>query len=109
MSITLTTSAVRQIRYLLTKRGKGFGIRLGVRTSGCTGLAYVMEFVDDELKANDILVVDEPDIKIIINKKDFLYLNGTELDFTREGLNEGFKFNNPNAKDKCGCGKSFRI
>ncbi|WWO99821.1 MAG: iron-sulfur cluster assembly protein IscA [Candidatus Dasytiphilus stammeri] len=107
MSITLSESAVIQIRYLLSQRGKGFGIRLGVRTSGCTGLAYVMEFVD-KLKEDDI-VVEEKDIKIFINKNDFLYLNGTELDFTREGLNEGFKFKNPNVKYKCGCGKSFSV
>ncbi|WWP00031.1 MAG: iron-sulfur cluster assembly protein IscA [Candidatus Dasytiphilus stammeri] len=107
MSITLSESAVIQICYLLSKRGKGLGIRLGVRTSGCTGLAYVMEFVD-ELKEDD-MIVEEKNLKIFINKKDFLYLNGTELDFIREGLNEGFKFNNPNVKYKCGCGKSFSV
>ncbi|WWO98792.1 MAG: iron-sulfur cluster assembly protein IscA [Candidatus Dasytiphilus stammeri] len=107
MSITLSESAVTQIRSLLSKREKGFGVRLGVRTSGCTGLAYVMEFVD-EVKTDDMLI-QEKGIKIFINKKDFLYLKGTELDFAREGLNEGFKFNNPNVKYKCGCGKSFSI
>ena len=88
-------------------RGKGEGIRLGVRTTGCSGLAYVLEFVD-ELAAED-LVFESHGVKVIIDPKSLVYLDGTELDFTREGLNEGFKFNNPNVRGECGCGESFNV
>nr|WP_208533324.1 iron-sulfur cluster assembly protein IscA [Pseudomonas aeruginosa] len=91
----------------LEGRGKGEGIRLGVRTTGCSGLAYVLEFVD-ELAAED-LVFESHGVKVIIDPKSLVYLDGTELDFTREGLNEGFKFNNPNVRGECGCGESFNV
>ncbi|PXB82602.1 iron-sulfur cluster assembly protein IscA, partial [Pseudomonas aeruginosa] len=91
----------------LEGRGKSEGIRLGVRTTGCSGLAYVLEFVD-ELAAED-LVFESHGVKVIIDPKSLVYLDGTELDFTREGLNEGFKFNNPNVRGECGCGESFNV
>ena len=107
MGVTFTDSAAKHIKGFLEKRGKGIGLRLAVRTTGCSGLAYVLEFAD-ELAANDEVFTDN-DVTVIIDKKSLVYLEGTELDFTREGLNEGFKFNNPNVKDECGCGESFTI
>jgi len=107
MSITLTPRAAERVRQYLDKRGKGVGLRLAVRTTGCSGLAYVLEFAD-EVAANDE-VFENDDIKVIIDRKSLVYLDGTELDFAKEGLNEGFKFNNPNVKDECGCGESFTI
>ena len=83
------------------------GIRLGVRTSGCSGMAYVMEFVDDVGPEDQ--VYESHGVKVVVDPKSLIYIDGTELDFTREGLNEGFKFNNPNVKDECGCGESFNI
>lgn len=107
MSITLTAAAADHIKNFMGKRGKGLGLRLGVRTSGCSGMAYVLEFVD-ESDAND-LVFEAHGVKVFVDPKSMTYLDGTELDFGREGLNEGFKFNNPNVKDACGCGESFNV
>ncbi len=107
MAITMTEAAARHVQRSLEGRGKGEGIRLGVRTTGCSGLAYVLEFVD-ELAAED-LVFESHGVKVIIDPKSLVYLDGTELDFTREGLNEGFKFNNPNVRGECGCGESFNV
>ena len=107
MAITLTPSAAKHVRQYLDKRGKGIGLRLGVRTTGCSGLAYVLEFAD-EVAANDEVFEDD-DIKVIVDRKSLVYLDGTELDFGKEGLNEGFRFNNPNIKDECGCGESFNV
>ena len=91
----------------MDNRGKGLGLRLGVKTTGCSGLAYVLEFVD-ELNADDE-VFEDNGVKIIIDGKSLVYLDGTELDFAKEGLNEGFMFNNPNANGECGCGESFHV
>lgn len=107
MGVTFTDRAAEHIKSFLEKRGKGVGLRLAVRTTGCSGLAYVLEFAD-EVAANDE-VFEDNDVTVVIDKKSLVYLDGTELDFTREGLNEGFKFNNPNVKDECGCGESFTI
>jgi len=107
MSITLTESAARHITRFIDKRGKGLGIRLGLKTSGCSGMAYKLEFVDQAL--DDDLVFDSQGVKVVIDQKSLVYLDGTELDYVREGLNEGFKFNNPNAKNQCGCGESFNL
>jgi len=107
MSITVTQAAADHVRKFLNNRGKGVGIRLGVRTSGCSGMAYVLEFAD-ELEEED-LVFEDHGVKVIVDPKSLIYLDGTELDFTREGLNEGFKFNNPNVKNACGCGESFNV
>ena len=107
MAISMTESAARHVQRSLDGRGKGEGIRLGVRTTGCSGLAYVLEFVD-EFAAED-QVFESHGVKVIIDPKSLVYLDGTELDFVREGLNEGFKFNNPNVRNECGCGESFNI
>jgi len=107
MTINVTTAAAKHIKNELTKRGSGVGIRLGVKTSGCSGLAYVLEFADG---VNEFDQVFEQDgVKVLIDAKSLVYLDGTELDFVREGLNEGFKFNNPNTKAQCGCGESFTV
>jgi len=107
MAITITEAAARHVQKFLTNRGKGVGIRLGVKPSGCSGMSYVLEFVD-ELQPED-QVFEGHGVKVIVDGKSMLYLDGTELDFAREGLNEGFKFNNPNVKDACGCGESFNV
>ncbi len=107
MSISLTDNAVNRVRTFLEKRGKGVGVRLGVKTTGCSGMAYTIEFAD-EIEEGD-KVFEQDGVKVLVNPKSLVYLDGTELDFAREGLNEGFKFNNPNEKDRCGCGESFTV
>ena len=107
MSISVTKIAAEHAQKHLSARGKGIGLRLGVKTTGCSGLAYVIEFADKI--ENDDLVFDDNGIKIIINPKSYVYLKGTVLDFSKEGLNEGFRFKNPNVKDECGCGESFNV
>jgi iron-sulfur cluster assembly protein len=107
MSITMTAAAADHVRRFLANRGKGVGLRLGVRTSGCSGMAYVLEFAD-ELQSDD-QVFEDQGVKVVVDPKSLLYLDGTELDYTKEGLNEGFTFNNPNVKDTCGCGESFNV
>ncbi len=107
MAITLTEAAANRVEKYLSNRGKGVGLRLGVRTSGCSGMAYTLEFVD-EAKPEDQFF-ESRGVKVFIDPKSLAYLDGTELDFTKEGLNEGFKFNNPNVKDECGCGESFTV
>ena len=107
MAISMTEAAAQHVRRSLEGRGKGEGIRLGVRTTGCSGLAYVLEFVD-EVSGED-MVFENFGVKLIVDPKSLAYLDGTELDFVREGLNEGFKFNNPNVKNECGCGESFNV
>ena len=107
MAISMTEAAAQHVRRSLEGRGKGEGIRLGVRTTGCSGLAYVLEFVDEA--ASEDQVFENHGVKGIIDPKSLVYLDGTELDFVKEGLNEGFKFNNPNVRGECGCGESFNI
>lgn len=107
MAITLTDAAADRVKTFMDNRGKGIGLRLGVRTTGCSGMAYVLEFAD-ELEQNDV-VFEDNDVTVIIDPKSLVYLDGTELDFGKEGLNEGFKFKNPNVKDECGCGESFTV
>jgi iron-sulfur cluster assembly protein len=107
MAITLTDAAASRIVKFLENRGKGEGLRLGVKTNGCSGMAYVLEFVD-EIESQDN-VFEDKGVKVIVDPKSLLYIDGTELDYGKEGLNEGFKFNNPNVKDMCGCGESFNV
>ena len=107
MTVTLTESAAKRISNFIEKRGKGVGLRLAVKTSGCSGLAYAIEFAD-EATADDLLF-ESHGVTVLIDPKSHVFLAGTELDFVREGLNEGFKFNNPNVKDQCGCGESFKV
>ena len=107
MAITLTDAAANHVRRFIENRGQGFGIRLGVRTSGCSGMAYVLEFADQQ-EADDV-VFEDHGVRVLVDPKSLLHLDGTELDYTKEGLNEGFKFNNPNVKGACGCGESFTV
>ena len=107
MAVTLTQAAADRVSSFLANRGKGLGVRLGVKTSGCSGMAYIIEFVAEP--PPDDTIFEDHGVKVIIDKKSLIYLDGTELDFGKEGLNEGFKFNNPNAKNQCGCGESFTI
>lgn len=107
MAITLTEAAASRVQKFLANRGKGIGLRLGVKTSGCSGMAYTLEFVDEA--APDDVVFESHGVKVLLDPKSLSYLDGTELDYAREGLNEGFKFNNPNVKGQCGCGESFSV
>jgi iron-sulfur cluster assembly protein len=107
MAITLTEAAADRVRAFIDKRGSGVGLRLAVKTTGCSGMAYVMEFADQV--EDDDVVFEDQGVKVLINPKSLVYLDGTELDYAKEGLNEGFKFNNPNVKDMCGCGESFNV
>ncbi|PHM27365.1 iron-sulfur cluster assembly protein IscA [Xenorhabdus budapestensis] len=107
MSISLTESAAQRVLAFLDNRGKGVGLRLGVRTSGCSGMAYIIEFAD-AINDED-QVFEDKGVKVIVDGKSIVYLDGTELDFVKEGLNEGFKFNNPNVSSECGCGESFNV
>ncbi|MGV7207081.1 iron-sulfur cluster assembly protein IscA [Oxalobacteraceae bacterium A2-2] len=106
MAITLTEPAARRVHSFLAKRN-ALGLRLAVKTSGCSGLAYAIEFAD--AAGNDDLRFESHGVTLLIDPKSLPYLDGTELDFVREGLNEGFKFNNPNARHECGCGESFGV
>lgn len=106
-SITVTSAAARHIAKRLAKRGKGLGIRMGVKTTGCSGLAYTLEYVDSPTEGDIECVHDN--VTIFVAPKSAAYLMGTIVDFERNGLNEGFVFRNPNERDRCGCGESFRI
>ena len=107
MSVTLTEAAAKHVQKYLARRGKGVGLRLGVKTSGCSGMAYKLEFAD-QVEPDD-KVWESFGVKVLVDAKSLPYLDGTELDYTREGLQEGFKFHNPNEKSRCGCGESFQI
>lgn len=107
MAVTLTDRAAEHVQRYIEKRGKGVGLRLGVKTTGCSGLAYKLEFAD-EVQPEDA-TFESHGVRVLVDPKSLAYLDGTELDFVREGLNEGFKFNNPNEKDRCGCGESFNV
>jgi len=107
MGVSLSEIAAERVKNFLENRGKGVGLRLGIRTSGCSGMAYVIEFADEIEEKDEVF--ESHGVKVIIDPKSLVYLDGTEVDFTKEGLNEGFTFNNPNAKDACGCGESFNV
>ncbi len=107
MAITLTQVAAKRVQDFINKRGRGVGLRLGVKTTGCSGLAYKLEFVD-ETKSDDEIFISHG-VSVIVDKKSLQYIDGTELDYTKEGLQEGFKFTNPNVVDECGCGESFTV
>jgi len=107
MAVTLTEKAANHVQSFLAKRGKGVALRLGVRTTGCSGMAYKLEFADAIDPAD--VQFESHGVKVVVDPKSLPYLDGTQLDFAREGLNEGFKFNNPNVKDECGCGESFNV
>lgn len=107
MSISLTEKAASHVQSFLARRGKGMGLRVGVRTTGCSGLAYKLEFVDAPQPED--MEFESRGVKLLVDPKSLPYIDGTELDYAREGLNEGFKFKNPNVKDECGCGESFNV
>jgi len=107
MAITMTEAAAQHVERSLPGRGTGDGIRLGVRTTGCSGLAYVLEFVDQVQDSDEVF--ESHGVKVFVDPKSLVYIDGTELDFVKEGLNEGFKFNNPNVRGECGCGESFNV
>jgi len=107
MAITLTESAASHVSRFIARRGKGVGLRLGVKTTGCSGMAYKLEFAD---AANpEDAEFESHGVRVFVDPKSLPYIDGTELDFVREGLNEGFRFNNPNVKSECGCGESFSV
>ena len=107
MAIELTEVAASRVQHFLQNRGKGIGLRLGVKTTGCSGLAYVIEFVDEV--RDDDEVFESKGVKVVVDKKSLMFLDGTEVDYAKVGLQEGFQFRNPNAKDSCGCGESFTV
>ena len=107
MAVTLSDRAAQHVARYIERRGKGVGLRLGVRTTGCSGLAYKLEFAD-AVNPEDHQF-ESHGLKVLVDPKSLPYIDGTELDFVREGLNEGFKFNNPNVKGECGCGESFQV
>jgi len=107
--IALTEQAQKKIKNALAKRGKGVGIRIGVKTTGCSGLAYVLEYVDNYESEAGVINYAQPDFVVLIDQKHEPYLIGLTVDWIRNGLNEGFDFKNPNERDRCGCGESFRV
>jgi len=107
LTVSMTQAAIDHVHQYIQRRGRGEGIRLGVRTTGCSGMAYVLEFVDQVTEVDQFF--ENAGIKVVVDPKSLIYLQGTELDYIKEGLNEGFKFNNPNVKSECGCGESFNV
>ena len=107
--ITVTDTASKKIKLNLERRGKGAGIRIGVRTTGCSGLAYTMEYVDSYEAEVGVTNFAQKDFVLLVDAKSLVYLNGLTMDWVRNGLNEGFDFVNPNERDRCGCGESFRV
>ena len=107
--ISLSETAYEKVKHQLQERGKGVGIKLGVKTTGCSGLAYTLEYVDEYIDDKSTINYAQKDFFVIVDKKSDVYLNGLTMDWVRNGLNEGFDFKNPNERDRCGCGESFRI
>lgn len=107
MAITMSEAAAEHVASQMASRGKGLGIRVGVTTTGCSGMAYVLEFVDDLEESDEVF--EDHGIKIVVDPKSLVYIDGTEMDFVKTGVNEGFEFRNPNVKGECGCGESFSI
>ncbi len=107
MAITLTDSARERVREYLARRGHGVGLRLGVKKTGCSGFAYVVNYADEV--AEEDVVFDEQGVKVVVDTDALKYIDGTEVDFVKQGLNEAFKFRNPNIKGECGCGESFNV
>ena len=107
MAISLTTAAAERVRNFLTSRGSGLGLRLGVRKTGCSGYAYVINYAEDSRP--DDVVFEDQGVKVFVDRDSLPYVDGTEVDFVKQGLNEAFKFRNPNVKGECGCGESFTV
>jgi iron-sulfur cluster assembly protein len=107
MSISLTVSAAERVRTFLHRRGAGVGLRLGIKKTGCSGFAYVVNYADDI--RNDDIVFEDQGVKVIVDRDSLGYIDGTQVDFVKQGLNEAFRFRNPNVKGECGCGESFTV
>jgi len=107
--IIVTDTAQKKIKQLLERRGKGVGIRLGIKTTGCSGLAYTLEYVDEYTAEQGVTNFAHPEFCVLVDQKSLVYMQGLTVDWVRNGLNEGFEFQNPNERDRCGCGESFRI
>lgn len=107
--INFTETALKKVLTQLGKRGKGVGIRIGVKTTGCSGLAYVLEYVDEYVYEEGVINFSQKDFVVLVSQKDLPYVQGMTVDYIRQGLNEGFEFKNPNERDRCGCGESFRV
>ncbi|HET7922584.1 MAG TPA: iron-sulfur cluster assembly protein IscA [Gammaproteobacteria bacterium] len=107
MAITLTDAAARRVTSYLEKRGSGLGLRLGIRKTGCSGFAYDVDYAD--AAGSDDVVFEDRGVKVVVPRESLPYLDGTEVDFVRQGLAESFQFRNPNIKDECGCGESFTV
>lgn len=107
--INLSEKAIQKVKQQLQKRGRGLGIMIGVKTTGCSGLAYKLEFVDDVPNSQIFKLYNNDGVNVWVSDTDIQYLNGIIMDYKRQGLNEGFEFINPNEKDRCGCGESFRV
>lgn len=107
--ITVTDTAKQKIKQLLEKRGKGVGIRIGIKTTGCSGMSYTLEYVDEYLPEEGVINYAQPEFVILVSQKHDVYLFGTQVDWVKNGLNEGFDFKNPNEKARCGCGESFKV
>ena len=107
MSVSLTASAADRVRSFLASRGRGVGLRLGVKKTGCSGFAYVVNYADEVARGDTVF--DSAGVKVIVDTESLQYVDGTEIDFVREGLNEAFRFRNPNVKGECGCGESFNV
>ena len=107
--IIFTEAAIKKVKSQISKRGKGVGIRIGVKTTGCSGLAYVLEYVDEYSYEEGVVNFSQKDFVVLVSQKHVPYIDGMTVDYVREGLNEGFKFINPNERDRCGCGESFRV
>lgn len=107
MSISLTPAAADRVQSFLSRRGRGLGLRLAIKKTGCSGFAYVVNYADD-IGSNDV-VFEDHGVKVIVDRDSLDYINGTEVDFVKQGLNEAFRFRNPKAKGECGCGESFSM
>jgi iron-sulfur cluster assembly protein len=107
MSISLTNAAAERVRTFLDRRGHGVGLRIGVKKTGCSGFAYVINYADDV--HTDDVVFDEQGVKVIVDRESLSFIDGTQVDFVKQGLNEAFRFRNPNVKGECGCGESFTV
>ena len=107
MSISLTTAAADRVRTFLSRRGHGVGLRLGVKKTGCSGFAYVVNYADD-LGKEDVVFEDQG-VKVIVDRDSLGFIDGTQVDFVKQGLNEAFRFRNPNVRGECGCGESFTV
>jgi iron-sulfur cluster assembly protein len=108
--ITVTEKAAEKIKQLIANRGRGLGIKVGVKTTGCSGMAYILEYVDvEQFKEHCVAHYEDQGVRVYVNPEHMVYLNGLTVDWARQGLNEGFEFINPNERDRCGCGESFRV